>query len=44
MTEVKKIHKEIMNKKEENEDIRESNEAEIIKLKNEKNNARTHLN
>ncbi|CAD8053515.1 unnamed protein product [Paramecium sonneborni] len=44
VAEVKKIHKEIMNKKEENEDIRESNEAEIIKLKNEKNNARTHLN
>ncbi|CAK85366.1 unnamed protein product (macronuclear) [Paramecium tetraurelia] len=44
VTDVKKIYKEIMTKKEENEDIRESNEAEIIKLKNEKNNARTHLN
>ncbi|CAD8139037.1 unnamed protein product [Paramecium octaurelia] len=44
VTDVKKIYKEIMAKKEENEDIRESNEAEIIKLKNEKNNARTHLN
>lgn len=38
------LHREITNKKEENEEIRENNEAEIIKLKNEKNNTRTHLN
>lgn len=38
------LHREFTNKKEENEEIRENNEAEIIKLKNEKNNTRTHLN